>query len=236
MNDEVLIDTEEERDLGVTIHKSLKPSCHIAHSVKRANQMLGMIRRSFQYKDIKTMLFNLLLYKSMVRPHLEYAVQAWCPNKISDIKLLEGVQRRFTKCIPDLNKLPYEMRLKNLNLTTLETRRIRGDLMEVYRIVYGIERIDWKFLFSKAPYHGTRGHTMKLEKNVMHLDIRKYLFSQRVIGYWNALPQTVIDAKSINKFKSQLKIHLNNSIRGFTQAISFLPPPHSFAELKSGIW
>ena len=53
MNDEVLIDTEEERDLGVTIHKSLKPSCHIAHCVKRANQMLGMIRRAFQYKDRK---------------------------------------------------------------------------------------------------------------------------------------------------------------------------------------
>ena len=48
MNDEVLIDTEEERDLGVTIHNSLKPSCHIAHYVKRANQMFGMIRRSFQ--------------------------------------------------------------------------------------------------------------------------------------------------------------------------------------------
>ena len=115
----------------------------------------------------------LLLYKSMVRPHLEYAVQAWCPNKISDIKLLEGVQRRFTKCIPELNKLPYEMRLKNLNLTTLETRRIWGDLIEVYRIMNGIEGIDWKLLFSKA-YDGTRGHTMKLEKNVMHLDIRKY--------------------------------------------------------------
>ena len=57
--------------------------------------MLGMIR-SFQYKDRKTML---LLYKSMVRLHLEYAVQAWCPNKISDFKLLEGVQQRFTKCI-----------------------------------------------------------------------------------------------------------------------------------------
>ena len=83
-------------------------------------QMLGMIRRSFQYKGRKTM----LLYKSMVRPHLEYVVQAWCPNKISDNELLEGVQRRFTKCIPELNKLPYELRLKNLNLTTLETRKI----------------------------------------------------------------------------------------------------------------
>ena len=78
--------------------------------------------------------------------------------------------------IPELNKLPYEIRLKNLNLTTLETRRIRGGLIEVYSIMNGIEGIDWKLLFSKAPYDGSRGHTMKLENNVMHLDIRKYFF------------------------------------------------------------
>ena len=115
MNDEVLIDTGRRKRFRCYYTQIIKPSCHIAHCVKKANQMLGMIRRSFHYKDRKTML---LLYKSMVRPHLEYAVQAWCPNKISDIKLLEGVQRRFTKCIPELSKLPYEMRLKNLNLTT----------------------------------------------------------------------------------------------------------------------
>ena len=74
---------------------------------------------------------TLLLYKSKVRPHLKYAVQAWCPNKISYIKLLEGVQRQFTKCIPELIKLPYEMRMENLNLTTLETRRIQGDIEEI---------------------------------------------------------------------------------------------------------
>ena len=110
----------------------------------------------------------------------------------------------FTKCIPELNKLPYEMRLKHLNLTTLGTRRIRGDLIEMYRIMNGIEAIDWKLLFSKAPYDGTRGHTMKLEKKVIHLDIYKYFSSQRVIDYWNALPQPAIDAKSINQFKSLL--------------------------------
>ena len=164
---------QQQRDLGITIHQSLKPSCHIAHCVKKANQMLGMIRRYFHYKDRKAML---LLYKSMVRPHLDYAVQAWCPNKRSDIKLLEGVQRRFTKCIPELNKLSYEMRLNNMNLTTLETRKIRGDLIEVCRIMNGIEAINWKLLFSKAPYDGTRGHTMKLDKKVMCLDILKYFF------------------------------------------------------------
>ena len=84
----------------------------------------------------------LLLNKIMVIPHLEYALQVWCPNKITDIKLSEGIQQQFTKCIPELNKLPYEMRLKNLNLTTIETRRIRGDLIELYRIMNSIEAID----------------------------------------------------------------------------------------------
>ena len=115
MSDEVFIDAEEEIYLGATIHKSLKPSCHIAHCVKRANQMLRMIRMYFHYSDRKTML---LLYKSMVRPHHEYAVHAWCPNKIRYIKLLEQIHWRFTKCRNN------EMRLKNLFLTILETRRI----------------------------------------------------------------------------------------------------------------
>ena len=71
------------------------------------------------------------------------------------------------------------MRLKNLNLTTLETRRICGDLIEIYRIMNDSETIDWKLIFSKAPYDGTRGHTMKLERNVMRLDIYKYFFSHK---------------------------------------------------------
>ena len=71
----------------------------------------------------------LSLYMGIVRPHLEYAVNVWCPNKKSYvIKRLEG---RFTKCIPELNKLPYEMRLKNLII--LQNRNIHGDLLEVYR-------------------------------------------------------------------------------------------------------
>ena len=74
-----------------------------------------------------------------------------------------------------------------------------GDLIEVYRIMNGINAIDWKLLFPKAPYDGIRGHTM--EKKLIRFDIRKYFLSQRVIDYWNALPQTTIDAKSINQFK-----------------------------------
>ena len=93
--------------------------------------MLGMIQRTITYKNKRILL---PLYKSLVRPHLEYAVQAWPPHKLGHIRLIEGVQRRFTRMIPELKSLTYEARLKGLNLTTLEIRRIRGDLIEVYKI------------------------------------------------------------------------------------------------------
>ena len=79
------------------------------------------------------------MYKSLVRPHLEYAVQAWSPHQLGHIRLNEGVQHRFTRMIPELKSLPYEGRLKRLNLTTLEIRRIRCDLIGVYRILNVIQ-------------------------------------------------------------------------------------------------
>ena len=95
--------------------------------MKKANQMLAMIQGTITYKNKKMLL---LMYKSLVRPHLEYVLQAWSPHQLGHIILIEGVQRRVTRMIPELKSLPYEARLKRLNLT-LERRRIRGDLIEV---------------------------------------------------------------------------------------------------------
>ena len=124
-----------------------------------------------------------------------------------------------------MRNLPYEIRLKKINLTTLEVRRIRGDLIEVYKILNGFENIDWKLLFTRAKYDGTRGHSMKLEKKAFRLDNRKYFFTQRVIDYWNALPQTAIDAKNVNEFKGKLEVHLQNIIRGLHKPLAFSLSP-----------
>ena len=83
-----------------------------------------MIKRSFSIKDKDAIL---QLYKSLVRPHLEYSIQACRPHFQKDIDLLEGVQRRATKLIFDLKYKSYEERLRCLNITTLDTRRLRGN-------------------------------------------------------------------------------------------------------------
>ena len=79
MGGEKLMMTESEKDLGVVIHSTLKPAAHMANCVKKANQMLGMIQRTITYKSHIILLAVLLMYKSLVRPDLGYAVQAWSP-------------------------------------------------------------------------------------------------------------------------------------------------------------
>src|SRR6266516_6936565 len=94
-----------------------------------ANQILGLIARTFVSRDKNIVL---TLYKTLVRPHLDYCIQAWRPYLIKAITKLEKVQRKATRMVEGLKDLSYEERLKRLNLTTLETRRIRADMLEVY--------------------------------------------------------------------------------------------------------
>ena len=90
-------------------------------AVSMGNQIFRLIRRNITYKEKKLII---PLYKAIVRPHLEYCIQAWRPYRKKDIDILERIQRRATKMIPELS---YEERLKECGLTTLETRRLRGD-------------------------------------------------------------------------------------------------------------
>ena len=113
------------------VHKSLKVASQCAAAAKKGNRALGMIKRNFAFRSKEVIL---KFYKSLVRPHLDYAIQAWCPYLEKDKKILEKVQARATKLISSIQHLSYEQRLAKLRLTTLEKRRERGDLLQTYRI------------------------------------------------------------------------------------------------------
>jgi len=140
---------EEERDLGVTVDKSLKSSRPCAKVAAAANAVLGMIYRTFLCKDKELILE---LYKSLVRPRLEYCIQAWRPYLTKDINVLERVQKRATKLTSGLSEMGYEERLKMLGLTTLESRWLRWDLIELFKILKGYKNIDQEvFLICHSP-------------------------------------------------------------------------------------
>ncbi len=104
------------KDLGVSVASSLKFSQQCKDAAGKANRMLGYINRNISFK-IKDAI--LPLYTSLVRPHLEYAVQFWTPHHAKDIAKLEAVQQRATKMITSLRNKPYEEWLARLNLLSL---------------------------------------------------------------------------------------------------------------------
>ena len=208
MGDTVLGTTVKEKDLGVTISADMKVSEQCGIAASKGNQILGLIRRNITYKGKKLII---PLYKAIVRPHLEYCIQAWRPYRKKDIDTLERIQRRATKIIPELRDLSYEERLKECGLTTLETRRLRGDQIEVFKILNGYENIDRNMFFSLKKDSRTRGHEVKLVKDQCRLDIRKHSFSQRTINEWNKLSTDCVTASSVNMFKNKVDTYLRRA-------------------------
>ena len=147
------------------------------------------------------------LYKTLVRPHLEYCAPIWSPHLAKDIDALEKVQRRATTLITSISTLTYEARLEELDLYSLFCRRQRGDLIEVFKILNSHYRIDPNDLFTLQLDSVTRGHQMKLFKPRMSRSIGQHFFSFRVIQQWNDLPHEVVLAKTVSSFKQLLDRH-----------------------------
>jgi ribonuclease P/MRP protein subunit RPP40 len=121
--------------------------------------------------------------------------------------LIEGVQRRATKLVVGTKGMSYEERLKFLDMTTLDTRRVRGDLIEVFKILKGMEDVKKEQCFTKEK-GCMRGRELKLLKLSCHLDCRKYAFSNRVINMWNSLPSDVIACSTVYSFKHKIDVYL----------------------------
>ena len=113
----------------------------VEKDINSAKSITAQISNSFSYFDAEIVK---LLYVSLVRPHLEFEVSFWNPCLKRDIEKLEGVQHMTTRLDPKLNKKSYEGRLKTLEITTLEERRRKGYLIQFYKVLNGIDQIEWK--------------------------------------------------------------------------------------------
>ena len=199
MKGHVLKKVETEKDLGVIMSHDLKPHANIEHHVKKANKMLGIIRRTFKYLSKDSFL---ALYKAYVRPHLEYCQQVAYPYLQKDQIELENVQRRATRLVQAIQHLDYNDRLKELNLFSLKQRRERGDMIMVYKILHGYINIKVSDMFELNKNSRTRGHKFKLVvPKIAKTEVRRESFSQRTIIPWNNLPDFVTSSKNVEEFK-----------------------------------
>ena len=112
-------------------------------------------------------------------------------------------RRRMTKVMREVKEAEYEQRLTKTKLMSLEIRRLRSDLIEVYKIMHNLEGLEREDFFPLRSA-GRRGHQYTITKQYRRLNSRKYFFSQRVVDQWNRLPTTTVCAESINRFKNQI--------------------------------
>ena len=214
-------ETECEKDMGVFIRSDLKWEDQVRHAASKANKVLGMLKKTFVCRESE--LWK-KLYISLVRPHLEYAVQVWNPYYEKDIEIIEKVQRRATKIPTELSNLEYEERLKRWGLTTLKERRVRGCLIQMYKVHNELETINWY----RGPQYSVNPHEKRLKQGNSISLIKEYMksakindfrhfvgvryeyFTNSVVEHWNKLSNHVVTAPNLNTFKARLDAFMMN--------------------------
>jgi len=207
MDGSILEETVRERDIGVIITNNLKPAQQCLEAARRAGAVLTQISRAFLYRDKKVFI---QLYKQFVRCHLEFAVPAWSPWLIGDIDVLERVQKRAVNLVVGLVGRTYEEKLTELGLNTLKDRRIQIDLIQTFKILKGIDRVDPDTWFNIVGDNVTRltrntAYEGNLLTNRSNTDQRKNFFTNRVIPIWNALPTELKNSRNVKIFKTGIE-------------------------------
>ena len=199
----ILEHVEQEKDLGVIIDGELNFEEHIFSKIKKANSIVGLISRSFDFLSPEMLR---TLFTAFVRHHLEYAQAVWSPRLIKHMDAIESVQRRATRLVNGYKNKSYENRLRKINLPTLKIRRKIGDMVEVYKHlhVYDKSSACQKFALRKRP---KRQHDHELQRNFADDGVRGYQTNSlfyRSIDTWNSLGADVVAATSVTSFREQL--------------------------------
>ena len=188
---------DNKKDLGVVFDSSLNFHQHISNCVAKAKSKFGWIKRTLVSRDMHVIL---QVYKHIIRPHLEYCAQVWAPvaehGNWASIMQIESVQRGVTKIITGCEDLSYKDRLDKLNLTTLLERRMRGDLIEAFKILNGFTNYGESWF----NISNTTGKLIITDTNKR----KRNFFANRVATYYNKLPNSIKLSSSVNMFKNNL--------------------------------
>ncbi|XP_065650817.1 uncharacterized protein LOC136078936 [Hydra vulgaris] len=200
--------SDVEKDLGIFVSSNAKYFNQVIHASNKANRMLNMLKKIFISRDL--MLWT-KLYKTYVRPNLEYAISAWSPYLMKDIKIIEKIQRRSTKVPTICKHLCYTDRCILFQIQKLEDRRIRGDLIQKFKIEKGLTIIIWhnKPIIRPARCGQREQFVREFNRNC---DPRYQFFIIRVAKHWNALNDATVNCSSTNEFKRMLDSSIDSCL------------------------
>ena len=200
VGDEHIKFVSSHSDLGVKVDRSLKFHEHIRQTANKCNGLTTNLLSSTLSRDA---VFLMNIYTSHVRPLMEYCSCLWSVGYLGDMRLLERVQRRWTRAVAGLEDLSYSERLNRLNLFSFQGRLLRNDLKMVWKIFNGKCAVDPDQLFV-LDNSVTRGHDYKLFLPRSNLEVRRRYFSVRVIHVWNSLGADTVSSGSLEAFKRLL--------------------------------
>ncbi len=160
-----------------------------------------MMRRGFT--ELTPAIFR-PLDLAMVRPQLDYAVQAVAPYLQRDLKLVERMQKLATRCVKGLRGLQYPARLRELQHPSMQSHILWTTLITAYKLFYDNLNLPPEEYFDAPAVIHLRGHQFKVRQPRCQLARRQAAFAVRVVGLWNRLPPSVAEAPSLNAFKGRL--------------------------------
>ena len=208
LNGSILETVTMYKYLGLLISSDLSWSNHIQSVCSKARKIVGLIyRKYYRFSDTATLL---QLYRSLVRPHLDYAAPVWDPYLQRDIQLLEGVQKFACRMCSKAWKTGYEELLSTLQLSSLSNRRLFLKLCTIFRVLHGLCYFPQNVFSARE----TRSHVCRplmLTHPFARTNSYFYSFVPHSILQWNNLPEHVISSSSIHSFKESLMHYLNST-------------------------
>ena len=196
------------RDVGIQVDSKLKFHTHMDTVVKKVYHVLGLICKSFECKDSDIIVKLYTTLVGLSTQLLNTIISYYGPSYLLDNQKIERIQYKACRMNQPINQLPYHDRLRQLNLSSLQHHRRRGDLYKILKGTYDIHN-------QLSSNSITRGHTKKLFKYHTNSYTRFNFYSNRVINDWNSLPQSIVDSPSVNEFKMLLDRHYSNYLFDF---------------------
>ena len=197
------------KDLGVVVDCKLKFHQHVREVVGKAGGLMNQLLKSTVCRNRH---FMVQLFVSHIRPIIDYCSCVWSVGYLGDGRLLEALQRRWTRQISGVEHLDYVSRLKEVGLYSVAGRSLRMDLIKVWKAFNFDVDLGLSAIFERAPYQNTRGHSLKLSIPICRSDVKRRFLGTRCVTEWNALSSQTVESSSLGVFKRLLDRELGDKL------------------------